>query len=100
MPTRTSLSRKDGMLLLIGTIATASFLLFWLLVSKLLPPTDNWVIEWMRQDRYYCILVPIVAVPMNLFANYIRWVSLSLAKGGPAPGGDYVPVSSVIGHGT
>lgn len=98
MAPRASPSRTDGVLLLIGTLVTTGILLFWIVVSKLLPPTDNWLVEWMRNDRYYCILVPIVAVPMNLFANYIRWVSLSLAIGGPTPGGAYEPISIDARH--
>ena len=57
--------------------------------SKVLPPTSNWLIEWMRNDKYFCLLVPLVAVPVSLFANYIRWFTLSLASGGPVK--TYVP---------
>ena len=69
--------------------ALSAFFLFWMVFSKVLPPTSNWLIEWMRNDKYFCLLVPLVAVPVSLFANYIRWFTLSLASGAPVK--TYVP---------
>lgn len=82
-------SRGDGVLLLVASLTLSAFFLFWMVLSKVLPPTSNWLIEWMRNDQYFCLLVPLVAVPVSLFANYIRWFTLSLASGGPL--GTYVP---------
>ena len=69
----------DGVAIVLAALSTISFLAFWIVFSKLLPPTDIWIIEFMREDDYYCFLVPLSIVPVSLLANYLRWISLSLA---------------------
>ena len=79
---RDRLTRRDGVIMVVVSVAVCGSLLFWIVFSKLLPPSNNWLIEWMRTDTYYCLLAPIVAVPMSVFANYIRWLAHSLATSG------------------
>ena len=75
-------TKRDGILLIVASFLFTGVMIFWMLVAKLLPPSGLPVFDWMRQDHYYCFLVPIVLIPMSLFANYLRWVSHSLTVGG------------------
>ena len=63
-----------GALLALGSLATLALFLFWIVISKLLPPTGSAVVEWMRDDEYYCLLVPITIVPICLLYQYLRWL--------------------------
>ena len=58
-------------LLLISFFAFA-VLSFWLLLSNLVPPTGNWLLDWLREDQYYCLLVPLT-LPVTLVASYFTW---------------------------
>ena len=68
----------DGVVIVIAAAFLFVVLVFWIAVSKMLPPTDSWLIEWMREDEYYCFLVPL-SLLISLLANYIRWFSESLS---------------------
>ena len=71
-------SQMDGFILLVASLFLFVALSFWMAASKLLPPTGNSLIDWMRTDDYYCFLVPLSLVPVSLFANYLRWATYSL----------------------
>ena len=45
---------------------------YWLLLSKLLPPTGHWLLDALRDDRYYGVLVPL-CMPITLVASYLGW---------------------------
>ena len=46
---------------------------FWLLLSTFVPATGNWFLDWLREDQYYCLLVPLT-VPVTLVASYFTWL--------------------------
>ena len=46
---------------------------FWLLISNFVSPTGNWFLDWLREDQYYCLLVPLT-VPVTLVASYFTWL--------------------------
>ena len=64
------LARAD--VLVIGSVLSFAFLLYWLLLSKLLPPTGHWLLDALRDDRYYGVLVPL-CMPITLVASYLGW---------------------------
>ncbi|KAF8009231.1 hypothetical protein BT93_J0274 [Corymbia citriodora subsp. variegata] len=47
--------------------------------SKLLTPSDNAVVAAVRDDRYYCFLVPLT-LPILVVAVYFHWLSMKLFK--------------------
>jgi phosphatidylinositol glycan anchor class Y biosynthesis protein len=53
---------------------------FWLIGSKLLPPSDHALIGWMQADRYYCVLLPLAALPVSALARYLLWFTKSLFR--------------------
>ncbi|KAI9282191.1 phosphatidylinositol N-acetylglucosaminyltransferase subunit Y-domain-containing protein [Sporodiniella umbellata] len=54
--------------LLLTTFITFFFLIYAIVVSKLLPPSNNKLLDWLRNDEYYCLLLPITAIA------WIYWV--------------------------
>ncbi|KAL0052480.1 hypothetical protein WJX82_002872 [Trebouxia sp. C0006] len=59
-------------LLLFGTV-------FCLVVCKLLPLSENQLMQLIQQDKFYALLVP-VTVPVTLVAMTCSWASLKLFK--------------------
>ena len=73
-------SARDGLVLLIVATLVFVVIFFWLAVSKVMRPTGYWLVDWMREDQYYCILVPLSAVPITQLARYLRWFTNSLFR--------------------
>ena len=64
--------KSSALALVIGSILSFAFLLYWLLLSKLLSPTGHWLLDALRDDRYYGVLVPL-CMPITLVASYLGW---------------------------
>ena len=62
--------KSSALALVVGSVSFA-FLLYWLLLSKL-PPTGHWLLDALRDDRYYGVLVPL-CMPITLVASYLGW---------------------------
>lgn len=43
---------------------------------KLFPPLSSPILEAIRQDTYYCVLIPLT-VPILAFFNYLHWLCWS-----------------------
>jgi hypothetical protein len=48
-------------------------------LSKLLPPTGVRQLDAVRDDVYFCVLLPMM-VPTTLIAVYANWVSMKYFK--------------------
>lgn len=48
-------------------------------VSKLLPATGHPVLDAVRNDTYYCVLIPLLGIPLFLF-SYLNWLSFKLFR--------------------
>ena len=48
-------------------------------MSKGLPPTGVRLLDAVREDTYFCLLVPML-VPTTLIAVYANWVSMKFFK--------------------
>jgi phosphatidylinositol N-acetylglucosaminyltransferase subunit Y len=53
---------------------TSSFAAF---ISKLLPPTGNSILDLIRDDHFYCYLVPLTILPTYSII-YLNWLSLRI----------------------
>ena len=71
---RPSMARPAAGLL---TFVAFVVLSFWLLLSNFVPPTGNRFLDWLREDQYYCLLVPLT-VPVTLAASYFTWFTKML----------------------
>ena len=73
------MQRTSALALVVGSFGSSVFLLYWLLLSKLLPPTGHWLLDALREDRYYCVLVPL-SLPIALVASYLGWFASKLFR--------------------
>ena len=64
---------------LVASLAAFAFLVYWLVLSKLLPPTGNLYLDWLRDDTYYCVLVPLT-LPVTVVAGYLSWFTNQLFR--------------------
>ncbi|KAL7115359.1 hypothetical protein ACP275_04G179300 [Erythranthe tilingii] len=64
--------------LIVGSFSFV-FFLYAAVISKLLPPSDNSVIQAIQNDWYYCFLVPLT-LPILFVAVYFHWLSMKLFK--------------------
>ena len=44
-------------------------------ISKLLPATGHWLLDSIKNDYYYCYLVPLTIVP-TFIVVYLNWLSM------------------------
>lgn len=66
-----------GVLLVLASFIVFVVMSFWMLVSNLVPRTGNWLIDWLREDQYYCLLLPLT-VPVTVVAIYLKWFTHKL----------------------
>lgn len=54
-------------------------LMYWLIVSKLLSPTGNAFLDWLRKDTYYCVLGTLT-IPVSIVVLYLSWFTNQLFR--------------------
>ncbi|KAI9183956.1 hypothetical protein H9P43_003008 [Blastocladiella emersonii ATCC 22665] len=66
-----------------GTVAALgvgmAVFVYCAVVSKVLPPTGYWLLDAVRDDRYYCYLVPLI-VPVTVYHVIWNWFGIKLFK--------------------
>lgn len=72
-------SRGEGLRMcrLLACLVLCGLLLYWLVLSKLLPPTGHHLLDWLRDDEYYCVLVPLT-LPVAVLVGYLSWFTNQL----------------------
>lgn len=68
-----------GSLLILLSLPLFCAAAYALVISKLLPATGNWILDSIKQDRYYCFLIPLT-LPVTFLAVYFHWLSLKFFK--------------------
>jgi len=68
-----------GWSLVIGAVLVWVTVVYMTLVSKALPATGNVVLDWMREDMYFCHLLPML-IPSLILFRYWGWFSMELFK--------------------
>jgi len=64
---------------LLGTFVFFVTMLYALVVSKFMPYTGNYVLDWIRDDMYYSPLV-ICSIPATVIAVYLNWLGLKFFR--------------------
>eukprot|EP00386_Alphamonas_edax_P011332 GDKI01035959.1.p1 GENE.GDKI01035959.1~~GDKI01035959.1.p1 ORF type:complete len:108 (+),score=19.66 GDKI01035959.1:103-426(+) len=49
--------------------------MYCLIISKFMPDTGNFVLDSIKRDWYYCLLIPCL-VPTSFVFIYVNWVSM------------------------
>mmetsp|Transcript_6741 Transcript_6741/g.12797 ORF Transcript_6741/g.12797 Transcript_6741/m.12797 type:complete len:114 (-) Transcript_6741:279-620(-) len=68
-----------GIILIIFALLIFLLGTYSLVVSKLLPSTGIWLLDCIREDMYFCLLVPML-IPVTLMKVYCSWVSMKFFK--------------------
>ena len=71
--------RCCGLSLLCCSVTFLIIVLYTTVISKILTPPESPILEIIRSDRYYCLLIPLTA-PVFVFAVYLNWFSINLYK--------------------
>ena len=74
---RVSLVANVGVALVVifASILLGVLYVYAAFVSKLLPDTGIFLFDWIKQDTYFCYLIPL-ALPTSYVFIYINWLSL------------------------
>lgn len=64
-----------GLVVFLASILVGILYVYAAFVSKLLPETGIFLIDWIKQDTYFCYLIPL-ALPTAYVFIYINWLSL------------------------
>jgi hypothetical protein len=65
-------------------VLTSSFLFFsttmyWVLVSKFMPDTGNPLLDWIKHDEYYCLVV-LSCIPVSFVIVYFNWLAFKFFR--------------------
>lgn len=65
-----------GVLFIITALVIFTFSLYAFIISKFfMPYTGNQILDWIKDDEYYCCLIPSTIVTTLLFM-YVNWVAM------------------------
>jgi phosphatidylinositol N-acetylglucosaminyltransferase subunit Y len=48
-------------------------------LSKILPRFDVWILDAIKDDEYYCILLPMTIVP-SILVLYLNWLGMKFYR--------------------
>ena len=68
-----------GVALVVGSLLVSFSALFALIGAKLLPQSENQILEFLRTDQYYSVVVP-MSLPTVFVAVYASWLGLKLFR--------------------
>ena len=71
-----SLTILIGTAIIIGAYIVCTFFLYWIVFSKLLPYTGHPVLDWLKDDHFYCVLFPVLFGPIVVFIVYFNWLAM------------------------
>ncbi|KAF9978735.1 hypothetical protein BGZ73_000745 [Actinomortierella ambigua] len=53
--------------------------MYALVVSNYMPETKNPILDWIKHDSHYCMLVP-VTLPVTILAVLFNWLGMKLFR--------------------
>ncbi|ORX52392.1 hypothetical protein DM01DRAFT_1323538 [Hesseltinella vesiculosa] len=68
-----------GYALLTGTFFVFMISLYWMVGSKWAPMTNIEWLDWLKEDEYYCLLVPITAIVWIYFIIW-NWMGMKFFR--------------------
>ncbi|EFA76983.1 transmembrane protein [Heterostelium album PN500] len=68
-----------GWLVILCTLIFFIFTTYCLVISKFLPDTGNRILDFIKYDWYYCLLLPVL-VPVTIITVYLNWLSLKFFR--------------------
>ncbi|KAF9979388.1 hypothetical protein BGZ65_006653 [Modicella reniformis] len=68
-----------GYLLFLSTMIGFTASMYALVASNYMPMTGNKILDWIKQDSHYCMLVP-VTIPVTVLAVLFNWLGMKLFR--------------------
>ncbi|KAI3635947.1 hypothetical protein MIR68_006012 [Amoeboaphelidium protococcarum] len=68
-----------GILLLLATYVYFAISMYAIVISKFMPYTGNKLLDAIKDDHYYCYLVPIT-IPVTLAAIVMNWMGMKFFR--------------------
>ncbi len=65
-----------GTTIIIGAYCVFVFFIYWIVFSKLLPYTNHRILDWLKDDQFYCVLLPILCGPILVMLVYGNWLAM------------------------
>ncbi len=62
-----------------GSMLFFVFNVYCIVASKLLPSLGNPILDFLKTDKYYSILFPLL-IPTVVFAIYLNWLSMKFYR--------------------
>lgn len=76
----TSITQIKGVLIILVSFFFFVFEIYALIISKIVMPyTGNPILDWIKDDDYYCALLPAL-FPISIGFAYLSWVSMKFFK--------------------
>jgi hypothetical protein len=72
-------SRQVGIFLISSSIIFFTFTIYSTIISKLLPEPQNLILKYIRQDYYYCLLVPL-SIIVTIYFIASNWLGMKFFK--------------------
>jgi hypothetical protein len=69
----------NGYLLLFAAATFFVLCSYAAVFSKLMPETGVAVLDGIRNDRYYCLLIPLL-IPVTVIVVYMNWLGLKIFR--------------------
>mmetsp|Transcript_26744 Transcript_26744/g.61610 ORF Transcript_26744/g.61610 Transcript_26744/m.61610 type:complete len:95 (+) Transcript_26744:137-421(+) len=76
-PSEASRHKRIGCALVLGSALFWMSILYWTVFSKFMPATESVVLDWMREDTFFCHLLAVLPPSLLLF-RYWSWVSMEV----------------------
>lgn len=70
-----------GYLILVATFITFVVSLYAILISDFVPLTGNRILDAIKEDQYYCLLVPI-SIPVTVYTVFFNWLGMKVGRRG------------------
>ncbi|KAI9209406.1 phosphatidylinositol N-acetylglucosaminyltransferase subunit Y [Polychytrium aggregatum] len=68
-----------GLLLAVATSVYFVSAIYSICISKWLPYTGIWVLDWVKDDTYYCLLLPILG-PVMVYFVFFNWLGMKFFR--------------------
>ena len=70
-----SANASVALIVIVASMSMGMLYLYAAFISKLLPETGIFMLDWIKQDTYFCYLIPL-ALPTSYVFIYVNWLAM------------------------
>lgn len=72
-------SHIEGFAMIVGSFLFFVTSMYWVVVSKWMPDTGHEVLDWIKHDNYYGMVV-LSCIPVSFVLVYFNWLSFKFFR--------------------